>query len=242
MSVEGCQDTYVVVDLETTGLQPASDRILEIGAVKVVKGEVKETFCTFADPKMEIPPYIQELTGITQEMVEGEKSPEAAVLEFLEFCGELDLMGHNLMFDYSFLKHQAVNQRRTFEKNGIDTLKIARKLLPDLESRSLTSLCDYFQIDRKQAHRAFHDALATHQVYKKLQECAIAGQEKEFAAKPLQYKVKRQGPITEAQKRYLNDLIKYHKIKLNVAIESLTKNEASRRIDQIISEYGKIKR
>lgn len=242
MSIVGCPENYVVVDLETTGLQPASDRILEIGAVKVVNGQVADTFCTFADPRMEIPLRIQELTGITQEMVAGEKSPAEAVLEFLDFCGDMDLMGHNLMFDYSFLKHQAVNQKRTFEKNGMDTLKIARMVLPELESRSLTSLCGYFQIDREHAHRAFHDALATHELYRRLQEKAEAGQEKLFFPAPLLYKVKRQGPITNAQKAYLNDLVKYHKIELDVAIDSLTKNEASRKIDTIISEYGRIKR
>ena len=92
MSITGCPDRYVVVDLETTGLAPASDRILEIGAVKVIDGEVTETFCTFANPQMEIPKYIQELTGITQEMVAGEKTPDQAVLEFLDFCGDLDLI------------------------------------------------------------------------------------------------------------------------------------------------------
>lgn len=242
MSVTGCPENYVVVDLETTGLQPGRDRILEIGAVKVEHGQVVDTFCMFADPQMEIPLRIQELTGITPDMVCGEKTPDQAVLEFLDFCGEMDLMGHNLMFDYSFLKHQAVNQKRVFEKNGIDTLKIARSVLPDLESRSLTSLCEYFQIDRKHAHRAFHDALATHELYVKLQKAAGEEQDKLFQPKPLLYKVKRQGPITNAQKAYLNDLIKYHKIKLDVAVDSLTKNEASRKIDTIISEYGRIKR
>lgn len=242
MSITGCPDCYVVVDLETTGLAPASDRILEIGAVKVIDGEVTETFCTFANPQMEIPKYIQELTGITQEMVAGEKTPDQAVLEFLDFCGDLDLMGHNLMFDYSFLKHQAVNQKKVFEKNGMDTLKIARSLLPDLESRSLTSLCAYFKIERAHAHRAFHDAMATHILYGHLQK--IAGEEQRglFLPKPLLYKVKRQGPITNAQKAYLNDLVKYHKIELDVEIDSLTKNEASRKIDTIISQYGRIKR
>lgn len=88
-------------------------------------------------------------TGITQEMVEGQPTPAEAVRAFLDFCGEQDLMGHNLIFDYSFLKHQAADQKIPFEKNGIDTLKIARILLPDLESRSLTNLCGYFQIDRR---------------------------------------------------------------------------------------------
>ena len=124
-------DSYVVVDLETTGLQPAKDRILEIGAVKVENGEVKDTFCTFINPRMAIPPFIQALTGITQDMVENAPTAEQAFYEFLDFCGDRDLMGHNLMFDYSFLKHQAANLKLSFEKRGIDTLKIARSVLPE---------------------------------------------------------------------------------------------------------------
>lgn len=234
--------SYVVVDLETTGLNPAQDRILEIGAVKVKDGEVIDTFCMFADPKMLIPQRVQELTGITQEMVEGKPTPAQAVMEFLDFCQDMDLMGHNLIFDYSFLKHQAVDQKIAFEKNGIDTLKIARTLLPDLESKRLTSLCSYFSIDHKQAHRAYHDAWATHEVYQKLADLAKEDQWELFQPKPLQYKVKRRGPITAAQKGYLNDLLKYHKIELDVAIDSLTKNEASRKIDTIIAQYGRIQR
>lgn len=106
----------MVVDLETTGLYPSQDRILEIGAVKVLDGEVADTFCMFADPQMKIPERIRELTGITQEMVAGQPTPAEAVRAFLDFCGELDLMGHNLIFDYSFLKHQAADQKIPFEK------------------------------------------------------------------------------------------------------------------------------
>ena len=242
MEKTACPSSYVVVDLETTGLYPSQDRILEIGAVKVLDGEVADTFCMFADPQMKIPEKIRELTGITQEMVAGQPTPAEAVRAFLDFCGELDLMGHNLIFDYSFLKHQAADQKIPFEKNGIDTLKIARTLLPDLESRSLTNLCGYFQIDRAHAHRAYHDALATHELYQHLIRIAEEGQERIFQPKQLQYKVKRRGPITPAQKAYLKDLVKYHKIELDVSVDSLTKNEASRKIDTIIARYGRIKR
>ena len=236
------EESYVVVDLETTGLQPGRDRILEIGAVKVEDGKVTDTFCMFINPRMEIPEYIQQLTGITQDMVRDGVMAEEAFCQFHEFCGDMTLMGHNLMFDYSFLKHQAVNQKIPFEKKGIDTLKIARTLLPDLESRSLTSLCEYFQINREQAHRAFHDALATHELYVKLKRIAPAGQKKVFQPVQLQYRPKRQSPITDSQKAYLNDLVKYHKIELDADIDSMTKSEASRKIDNIISQYGRIVR
>ena len=84
---------------------------------------------------------------------------EEAVKGLLEFCEERPLLGHNLMFDYSFVKHSAVNMGMPFEKQGMDTLKIARVLLPDLESRSLQSLRQYYQIPQQEAHRALEDAL-----------------------------------------------------------------------------------
>ena len=118
MEKTACPSSYVVVDLETTGLYPSQDRILEIGAVKVLDGEVTDTFCMFADPQMKIPERIRELTGITQEMVEGQPTPAEAVRAFLDFCGEQDLMGHNLIFDYSFLKHQVRIRKSRLRKTG----------------------------------------------------------------------------------------------------------------------------
>lgn len=241
-SVKALPENYVAVDLETTGLTPSRDRILEIGAVRVCGGQVQDTFSTFANPGMKIPPGIQELTGITDDMVAEAPTPAKAFANFYEFAGEQLLMGHNLIFDYSFLKQQAINGGVSFERQGIDTLKIARALLPQLESRSLTRLCSYFQIHRAYAHRAFHDALATHELYQHLKKIVPDGGGKVFEPVDLHYRAKKQGPITNAQKGYLNDLVKYHRIELDVDMESLTRSEASRRIDRIISEYGRIKR
>ena len=236
------ENTYVVVDLETTGLQPARDRILEIGAWKVIDGKVTENFWEYVNPQMEISGRIQELTGISNEMVAGARTISEVFPEFAAFCEGYNLLGHNILFDYSFLKQQAVNMKIPFEKNGIDTLKIARVLLPELESRRLEALCEYFQIELTHAHRAYYDALATWQLYERLKEMAKVGQEEIFAPKELLYKPKKQSPITQFQKAYLNDLIKYHKIDLRVCVDSLTKSEASRMIDMIFSEYGRIKR
>lgn len=234
--------TFVAVDLETTGLRPKYDRILEIGALKVVNGELVETFQTFVDPRMQIPERITELTGITQEMVDGQPQQDQAVTSFLDLCGELPLIGHNILFDYSFLKHQAVNLGREFEKEAADTLAIARHAFPGLPSRSLEAMCAYYRIDRTNAHRAYDDAKATMELYGRLWE-EFGGRNPEwFQAKPLVYRVKRQSPITPAQKRYLNDLIKYHRIEVDVGIDSLTKSEASRMIDQMILVHGRIER
>ena len=128
---------FVVLDLETTGLTPKTDRILEIGAVKVVDGEIKERYSTFINPQMEIPRRITELTGITGDMVKDAPLREEAVRGLVEFCQDLPLLGHNILFDYSFVKHDAVNLGLAFEKEALDTLQIARRALPELESRSL---------------------------------------------------------------------------------------------------------
>lgn len=235
-------DAYIALDLETTGLSPKSDRILEIGAVRVVNGMVEEKYSTLINPRMEIPLKVTKLTGITRDMVAGMPEMKDAVADLVAFCGDLPLLGHNIMFDYSFVKHSAVNNGLTFEREGIDTLKISRVLLADLPSRSLQSLRLHYEIPQENAHRALDDALTTHLLYQRLKREFGEENAELFTPKKLNYKVKKQGPVTQAQKRHLQDLVKYHKIELSVDVESLTKNEASRLIDTIYGSYGKIMR
>lgn len=234
------RQTFVVVDLETTGLRPKYDRILEIGACRIEDGRLTDTFWTMVDPGVEISAHVTALTGITQEMVKGAPTPAEAAEAFFDFCGDLPLLGHHVIFDYSFLKHQAVNQRRDFEKKAVDTLLIARRAFCDLPSRSLEAMCRYYGIEQGQAHRAFDDAKATWRLYQCLWRDFYAEHPKWFEETPLIYKAKRQSPITAAQKQYLKDLIKYHNIECS--IDTLTKNEASRRIDQILAEHGRMER
>ncbi len=235
-------ESYIALDLETTGLRPSEDQILEIGAVKVVNGEICDRYETLVNPGMAISPRIRELTGIDDAMAATGKDTKTAVTELVDFCSDLPLLGHNILFDYSFVKKNAVNLGLAFEKEGVDTLKIARALLPDLEHKNLSYLCSYYRIKQERAHRASDDAEAAMELYKRLAAEFPESKTELFAPKPLICKVKKQGPITAAQKGYLNDLIKYHKISLSVRIETLTKNEASRIIDKIISEHGRILR
>jgi len=235
-------NTYVALDLETTGLSPDTDRILEIGAVKVLNGQIAGTYETLVNPGMKISPWIQELTGITNAMAEEGKDMQTAVTGLIEFCEDLPLLGHNILFDYRFVKRSAVNLNLEFEKEGIDTLKIARVLLKEMESRSLEALCRHYGIVQKRTHRAVDDAMAAIALYEKLGEQFAGSSEDLFPPKPLICKFKKQGLITPAQKSYLNDLVKCHKINLEVSIDTLTKNEASRMIDKIILEHGRIQR
>lgn len=233
---------YVALDVETTGLNPARDKVLEIGAARIQGGKVCETYGTLINTGMPIPWRIQELTGITDEMQKAGKKTETAIREFVEFCGDLPVLGHNVQFDFGFLKQTAVNHGLTFEKQALDTLKIARRVLPDIPSRTLPAMCSHYQVDPGQSHRALDDALASHTILWKLWEEFGERDPDAFALHTLVYSAKKQSPITNSQKGYLNDLLKYHRIETNICIEDMTKSEASRMIDQIILQYGRIVR
>ena len=239
-------EDYICLDLETTGLNPKIDKIIEIGAVKVRNGIIVDSFETFVAPERKLEERITELTGITDKMLENAPSKEEIIPKFLEFAGEDILLGHSVLFDYSFIKRAAVNCKLTYERQGIDTLKIARKYLPDLESRSLGFLCSYYQIEHH-AHRAMEDAKATVSLYQKL--CEEFYNEEDFKPTPLQYKVKRETPITKPQKERLYRLLELHKLSiekddkmsvlLTMEVDKLTRNEASRYTDRLLSKYGR---
>ena len=102
-------ENYVALDLETTGLSPKNDRILEIGAVKIEEGRETGRIATLIDPQMKIPERITALTGISQKMVKGMPVIGEVVGELVEFCEGFPLLGHNIIFDFSFVKQWAVN-------------------------------------------------------------------------------------------------------------------------------------
>ena len=235
-------ESYVAFDLETTGLRPKYDKILEIGAVKVICGEVTQTYETFVDCGAEIPERITQLTGITQEMVAGSSGTREAVERFLDFAGDSVLLGHNVLFDYSFMKRNVINLGGTFERKGIDTLAISRSCHPELPGKSLDKMAQHYGIPQTQHHRALDDALTAARLYERLKEEFGEVRPELFEASELVFKVKKEGPITNSQKVYLRDLLKYHRIDSNVKIEMLTKSEASRMIDGIILQYGKMTR
>lgn len=231
-------NTYVSIDLETTGLNPKLDRIIEIGAVKVEEGEITETFSQLINPGRKLEDKIVELTGICDEDLTDKPYIEEVLPELIEFLGELPLLGHSILFDYSFLKKAAVNQKLTFEKKAVDTLKIARRYLTELEHRSLDYLCEYYKIPHH-AHRALADAEATHILYRKLAELFYSEEETLFQPQQLHYQVKRDTPITKPQKERLYRLLEQHNITLESDVEKLTRSEASRFIDKILAKYGR---
>lgn len=227
---------YVCLDLETTGLNPKKDRIIEIGAVRVREGKVVDTFSQLIDPRQQLEKRVQELTGIVSEELEGKPVIQEVLPRIKDFLGEDILLGHRIIFDYSFLKRAFINEKISFERQGIDTLTLARKYVTDCSSKKLESLCQHYNIEH-QAHRALGDALATVELYRHLAEQFY--EEEAFAPRALLFKVKKEGPITKTQKERLTLLLAKHNIEPTVDIDSLTKNEASRYTDHILAAYGR---
>lgn len=234
--------SYVCFDLETTGLSPEKDEIIEIGAVKVLEGKVVDRFMRFVKPDIPISDMVTGITGITNDMVADAGPTDKIIFDFIQFCEDYPVLGHNLMFDYRFMCRYAQKYYMEFEHQGVDTLKVARKVLPDLPSKSLENLCAYYGIINASAHRAYHDALATAKLYQTLKYYFSESQADLFEPEFLQVKKKKIQPATNRQKEYLNELIKYHKISCNSDFDTLTRSEASRLIDRIILQYGQMAR
>ena len=231
-------NTYISIDLETTGLNPKHDKIIEIGAVKVVDGQTVDTFSTFVNPGCRLEDRIVELTGITDEMLQDAPDMEEILPGLELFLGELPFVGHSILFDFSFLMKAAVNGKRSFEKKGIDTLKIARKYLAGLEHKNLDFLCEYYQIPHH-AHRALEDAEATRALYQRLAELFYREEEVLFKPMPLHFAVKKDTPATKPQKERLYRLLAQHRIEWDRDVEKLTRSEASRFTDKILAKYGR---
>lgn len=233
-------NSYISLDLEMTGLNLKEDRIIEIGAYKIEEGKILAEFSALINPQCRIPEFVSALTGITDDKVKNEPNINEVLPDFLNFCGDLPLLGHNIMFDFSFLKRRAVILNHNFEKKGLDTLKLIRKLVPEMEKKNLKDACHYFGIQMEGAHRAKEDAKAAHRLYQKLKQEHKEKNEKLFVPYQFIYKIKKEQPSSKIQKEHLIDLIKYHRIDLSAEIESLTKNEISRLTDKIIFQYGRM--
>lgn len=227
-------NNIVVFDIETTGCNPENDNIIEIGAIKVVDDIIVAEWNELVDPCIEIPQNIFELTGISTEMVKGKPTIEKLLPDFIKFCSGSNIMGHNIIFDYSFIKAQCINYGYSFEKYAIDTLKISRKLLTNIPSRKLGELCKYYKIDLTNAHRAKHDAKATYEVYKCMKKEFYNINKEIFLAEKINWEPPEIKMITDRQKSYLLGLVRKHNVVLDKSVDEFTKIQASKIIDQIL--------
>ncbi len=161
---------YVLFDIETTGLSPDVDAIIELSALKVTDNEVVEEYSTLINPNMHIPYYASCINGITDNMVKASPSIKCALREFVSFIGNYILVGHNILrFDLQFIQRDAnLYLGKPLQNDYLDTLIAARRFLPELDSHSLESLANYYNISYKGAHRALADCYINKQVYDSL--------------------------------------------------------------------------
>ena len=167
---QSLNDTYVVFDLETTGFSSIKDKIIEIGAVKVENGVITDKFSTFVNPKVPIPFEITNLTGITDDMVMEAPDIETILPQFLEFVGDAVLVAHNASFDVSFIEQNYRYQDITPDFTSVDTVAMARILLPTLSKFKLNVVANALHISLENHHRAVDDAGATAEIFVKFVE------------------------------------------------------------------------
>lgn len=162
--------SYVVVDLETTGLSPQGSEIIEIGALKVVEHNVVDTFSILVQSKEPIPPKIEKLTGITDFVLQKEgRELSYALSRFIDFIGKDAIIAHNAEFDKGFL-HEAC-KKVSFDpisNRFIDTLTLSRNLALNVKRHTLKALGEYFEIEVNSAHRGLTDCFTTKVVYENL--------------------------------------------------------------------------
>lgn len=164
---QGLDGSFVVFDIETTGFSPVYNRIIEIGAVKVERGEITERFSSFVNPDVPIPLEIEKLTGIQDETVMDAPMIEEVLPRFLEFCRDTVLVAHNASFDMSFIIENTSRLGLEREFTYVDTVGIARLLLPNQAKHKLDAVAKTLGISLENHHRAVDDAEATAEIFLK---------------------------------------------------------------------------
>ena len=203
---------FVVFDLETTGFSPKENRIIEIGAVKVIDGKIVDNYSTFVNPKVPIPYQIEKLTGINDKMVADARTIDEILPEFLQFCEGCVMVAHNSDFDMSFID---ANAKRLGYETGftvLDTVALARLLMPKLGNFKLNNVAKHLGISLENHHRAVDDAAATANIFvnfiDKLKDKEV-------------YKLDQINGMGEVSPDYIKKLPSYHGI-------ILVKNEVGR--------------
>lgn len=223
---------YIAIDLETTGIRLSKDKIIEVGLLKVKDSHIIDTFSCVINPDMQVDDKILELTKISKNELENAKRIHEVINHIVDFCEEYVLLGHNTIFDYSFVKKEANRAGLEFEKRGIDTYKLCKRVLPENVRKNLTEACGYFGIERKNSHRAFSDAYYTHVLF---QEIIKNFKTLEISSEAMKVKIKKFIPIRKRTKEDLQKLLNCHRIGCKVNIDLLSESEAKRMMDKIKS-------
>lgn len=149
---------FSIIDVETTGSSPRFGRIIELGILRVEKGEVVETFETLVNPGMALPPFITELTGIKEKDLVKAPAFDDIKDEVIELLRDSVFVAHNVAFDYGFVKQEFKRSDYVFNSERLCTVKLSRSLYPEYKRHNLTELINRFEFECKRRHRALDDA------------------------------------------------------------------------------------
>lgn len=161
-------DDFTVIDIETTGLDCSYDHIIEVAGLKVRSGKVVDTFNSLLRPADfdELDPFISDLTGITEDMISSAPDTSNVIKNYYSFIGDDILIGHNISgFDVNFIYDALANINIVFDNDYVDTLRVSRHALPELEHHRLCDLTDYYSVDSSVSHRALSDCNSTLLIY-----------------------------------------------------------------------------
>lgn len=231
---------YIVFDIETTGLDSSYDEVIEIGAIKIKNNKIVSKFNSLVKPKNAIDEYITELTGITNEMVKDAPTIEEVLPDFMDYIDNDILIGHNVNFDINFIYDNLYrNKLDVLTNNFIDTMRISRKLLPNLSHHRLIDLARYFEIDTTNNHRTLKDCEITMNVYENLKEIALRKYNNVDEFKNVFKKHKKEGlrakDIVSTNTEFDVDNLFYNKyVVITGTLEKMLRKEAM----QIIVDLG----
>lgn len=185
---------FTIIDIETTGLDPQYCEIIELSAIRVRNGESVDTYSTLVKAVYGVDSYVTYLTGITNEMLKSAPKINEILPEYIEFLGDDILVGHNVHFDINFIYDNAVTiLEKSLTNNFIDTLRLSRKLLPNLNSHRLLDMAKHYSINVDVSHRALSDCFTTLAVFNALKgeyfERYSSVEEIQSLFKPLQYRL-----------------------------------------------------
>ena len=164
-SIVAFPSKFIVLDIETTGLSPAYDEIIEVSALKIENDKIVDSYSSLVNPNRKLPYDVVQLTGITQEMVDDAQTFEEIADDLKKFIGYETIIGHNVSFDINFLYDNFEKSDLILNNNFIDTMRISRKLHPEQKHHRLIDLIQLYNIKVEKQHRAFYDCRATFEAY-----------------------------------------------------------------------------
>lgn len=159
-------NSYTVIDIETTGFEISFDEIIEVAAIRVVDGKEVAHFQSLVKPQEDVSEFIEELTGITNEMLADAPDLNSILPQYRAFLGQDTLLGHNIHFDINFIYDETYNlDLPALSNNFVDTLRLSRRAFPELPNHKLETLCNRCDVSNESSHRAMSDCERTHRCY-----------------------------------------------------------------------------